>query len=424
MKKINWFTLAWKSLANRRLSTVLTVFSIVLSLVLLMAVERIKRAAEDGFTQSVSGVDLIVGARSGPLQIVLYTVFNIGQATQNVSMESYQEIKALPEVEWTIPYSLGDGHNGFRVVATNIDFFKYYQFRSKEKIEFGAGGEFKELFDVVIGADVAESLGYSVGSAVVVAHGVTTGVAIQSHDDKPFRVVGVMKPTGTALDRALYISLEAMEAIHVDWQSGSAPAEEKVIQTEELTGEMLKPKTITSFFLRTKNRIETLRLQRWINEYQSEPLLAVIPGAVLAELWSTLSMVEKILKALSFLVMLVGLFSMLIAIMTSLNERRREMAILRAMGASLKNILGLILAETFIIAMLAIIFSCTFKVLLEWSLGPWLQSRFGLYLQSPIFSFNELLYLALMLMSALAVSLIPAWRAMRSALKDGLSQRL
>jgi putative ABC transport system permease protein len=246
MKKISWLTLALKSLANRRFSTVLTVFSITLSLVLLMSVERIKRAAEDGFTQSVSGVDLIVGARSGPLQIVLYTVFNIGQATQNVSMESYEEIKALPEVEWTIPYSLGDGHKGFRVVATNSDFFRHYQFRAKEKIEFSAGGELKGLFDVVIGADVAQSLGYQLGSAVVVAHGVTTGIGIQSHDDKPFQVVGIMKPTGTPLDRALYISLEAMEAIHVDWQSGSAPSEDKKIQTEQLTAEMLKPKTITS----------------------------------------------------------------------------------------------------------------------------------------------------------------------------------
>ena len=110
--EISWLKLALKSLANRRLSTLLTVFSMTLSLVLLMSVERIKRAAQDGFTQSISGVDLIVGARSSPLQIVLYSVFNIGQATQNVSMESYEQIRNRPEVEWTVPYSLGDGRHG------------------------------------------------------------------------------------------------------------------------------------------------------------------------------------------------------------------------------------------------------------------------------------------------------------------------
>jgi putative ABC transport system permease protein len=422
--KISWMLLAWKSLKNRSLSTWLTIFSMVLSLVLLMTVERVKRAAEDGFTQSISGVDLVVGARSGPLQIILYSVFNIGQATQNVSIESYDDIRNRPEVDWTIPYSLGDGHHGFRVVATNLDFFKHYQFRSKEKIELASGEVFKDYFDVVIGADVARTLKYVVGSKVIVAHGVTTGVAIQEHSDKPFHVVGIMKPTGTALDRALYISLEAMEAIHLDWQSGSAPSEDHQIKVSDIKPEMVKPRTITSFFLRTKNRIDTLRLQRTINEYKEEPLLAVIPGAVLAEMWTSFSIVEKVLKGISFLVMVVGLISMLIALMTSLNERRREMAILRALGASLKNILALILMETFLLSVMAIVISCALKIILEQIFGPWLQSNYGLYLQAPLFSFNEVLYILIMLTSSLLISFIPALRAMRSALKDGLSLKL
>lgn len=424
MARMSWLKLAVQSLKNRKLSTSLTVFSMALSLLLLMSVERVKRAAHDGFTQSISGVDLVVGARSGSLQVILYSVFNIGQATQNVSIESYNEIKKKPEVEWTIPYSLGDGHKGFRVVATNTDFFKYYQFRSKEKIEFTQGGEFKNLFDVVVGADVAQALGYELGSSVVVAHGVTSGVAIQEHDDKPFKVVGVMKPTGTPIDRAIYISLEAMEAIHIDWQTGSAPSEDKQIKAENLTTEMLQPKNITNFFLRTKTRIEILRLQRWINEYAEEPLLAVIPGVVLSELWSSLSVLDKVLKSISFLVMLVGLLTMLIAIMTSLNERRREMAILRALGASLKNISGLILFETFILTSVAILLACSGKLVLELLLKPFLQSKFGLYLQAPVFGFNEMMYIALMFVAALLISLIPALRATRSALKDGLSLKI
>jgi putative ABC transport system permease protein len=422
--EISWLKLALKSLANRRLSTLLTVFSMTLSLVLLMSVERIKRAAQDGFTQSISGVDLIVGARSSPLQIVLYSVFNIGQATQNVSMESYEQIRNRPEVEWTVPYSLGDGHRGFRVVATNNDFFKFYQFRSKENIQFLQGRTFQGYFDVVVGADVARTLGYKLGSKVVVAHGVTSGPAIQEHEDKPFEVVGIMKPTGTPIDRALYISLEGMEAIHVDWKSGSAPAIGKEIKAETLTAEMLKPQTITSFFLRTKNRIEILNLQRFINEYQEEPLLAAIPGVALSELWSSLSMIDKILKGISFLVMLVGLFSMLISIMTSLNERRREMAILRALGASLKNVSGLILAETVILTTSAIVIACGLKLVIEFFAGPWAQANYGLYLQSPTFSVNEIFYILIMFFSAILISFIPAYRAMRSALKDGLSLKV
>ncbi|MCC2679751.1 MAG: peptide transporter permease [Pseudobdellovibrio sp.] len=422
--EISWLKLAMKSLANRRLSTLLTVFSMTLSLVLLMTVERVKRAAQDGFTQSISGVDLVVGARTSPLQVILFSVFNIGQPSQNVSIESFNQIKARPEVEWTIPYSLGDGHRGFRVVATNSDFFTHYNFRSKEKIELAEGSPFSGYFDVVIGADVARTLGYKIGSPVVVAHGVTSGPAIQEHEDKPFKVVGIMKPTGTAIDRALYISLEGMEAIHVDWQSGSAPAMGKEIKAESLTAEMLQPKSITSFFLRTKNRIEILNLQRWINEYQEEPLIAAIPGVALSELWNSLSIIDRVLKGISFLVMLVGLFSMLIAIMTSLNERRREMAILRALGASLKNVSGLILFETLILTTSAILLACLIKIILELLLGPWAQSNYGLYLQGAVFSANEIFYITIMFFSALLISLVPAVRAMRSALKDGLSLKV
>jgi len=421
---MNWIKLAWKSLKNRKLATSLTVFAMTLSLVLLMSVERVRRAAETGFTQSVSGVDLIVGARSGPLNIVLYSIFNMGQATNNVSIESYNQIRNRPEVDWTIPYSLGDGHRGFRVIATNEDFFKYYKFRSTEKVELAEGEIFKGYFDVVIGADVAETLKYKIGSKVVIAHGSTTGDSIQAHDDKPFKVVGILKPTGTNVDRALYISLEAMEAIHLDWQSGSAPTKDKQIAANQITPDMVKPKTITTFFLRTKNRIETLKLQRDINEYQEEPLLAVIPGVVLSELWQNLSSVEKVLKGISFLVMLVGLMSMLIALMTSLNERRREMAILRVLGASLIQILGLIVLETFVLTTMAIVLACVLKIAIEWALGPWLQVKFGLYLDSPLFAMSEVIYVVFMMVLAILISFIPALRAMKSALKDGLSLKI
>ncbi len=421
---MNWFTLTWKSLKNRRLATVMTICSMVVSLVLLMSVERIRRAAESGFTQSVSGVDLIIGARSGSLQVVLYSVFNLGQATNNISIETYNQIRSRPEVDWTIPYSLGDGHRGFRVVATNTDFFKFYRYRSAENISFSQGAQFNDYFDVVIGSDVADTLNYKLGSMVTVAHGSTSGDGIQKHEDKQFKVVGVLKPTGTQIDRALYISLEAMEAIHLDWQSGSAPSKDNQIAKEKITADMVKPKTITSLFLRTKNRIETLKLQRSLNEYEPEPLIAVIPGVVLSELWQTLSSIEKILKAISFLVLLVGLMSMLIALMTSLNQRRREMAILRVLGASLNHILRFIILETFIITFLAIVLACGLKLILESILGPWLQVRYGLYLQDPIFSYVEIIYILMTLFLALLISVIPAMTAMRSALKDGLSVKV
>lgn len=413
--------LALKSLKNRQTSTLLTVLSISLSVTLLLAVERTKRAAEEGFTQSVSQVDLLVGARTGPLNLILYTVFNMGSAANNISWESYQEIKKFPEVEWTIPYSLGDGHKGFRVVATDENFYNHYRFRGNGKIEFQEGQPAQGVWDVVLGSQVFEKLKYQVGDRVVVAHGVTRGEGIQMHDDKPFRVVGIMKPTGTALDQSLYITLYGMEAIHIDWKNGAAPTKENAIPGEQLSKESIKIGPITSFFLRTKSRIETLQLQRTINNYESEPLLAIIPGVTLADLWRGLSQIDKVLKIISFMVLFVGLAAMISTILAGLNERRREMAILRSLGAGPKRLTTLLVFESCLLTGLAILFGVFLNAGAFVLLSKWLESQFGFYVVGPMFSATDYFYLILIWIAGTLVGFIPAIKASRLALKDGLA---
>ncbi len=416
--------LAWKSLRNRRMTSMLTVLSIALSVALLLSVERTRRATEDGFTSAISETDLIVGARSGPLNLLLYTVFNMGSATNNISWESFQEIKNNPVVEWTIPYSLGDGHEGFRVVATDASFYEHYRFRGKNKVEFADGSPALELWHVVLGAQVAKSLGYKLGQDIYIAHGVTRGKAIQSHDDKPFKVVGILKSTGTALDTSLYISLPSMEAIHLDWSSGAAPTKATAIAPENIDKDKLQVKTITAFFLRTKSRIETLRLQRSINEFASEPLLAIIPGVTLAELWRGLSFVEKALKMISWMVVSVGLVAMLIALLTGLNERRREMAILRSVGASPSLIARLLVFESTLLTLVGVICGLVLELSTFSLLKGWLESEFGLYLVGDALTATDLLYLGVTLVAGILIGLIPAMKASSNALKDGLSVKL
>ena len=419
-----FFSLAYKSLRNRMFTSVLTVLSIALSVSLLLTVEQAKRAAQDGFTQSISQTDLIVGARSGPLQLILYTVFNMGNATHNISYETYQDIKRNPSVDWTIPYSLGDGHRGFRVVGTNEDFFKHYHYRGDGSIELSQGRILQDLWDVVIGSEVAKTLNYNLGQKIIVAHGVTHGEGIQKHDDKPFTVVGIMKPTGTPVDRAVYMTLEGLEALHVDWKDGVAPTAETSIPADKIKKEDLKIQTVTAFFLRTKSRIETLRLQREINNYKAEALLAIIPGVTLSELWQNLSYVEKVLKVISSLVVLVGLMAMLIALTTSLNERRREMAILRSIGASQNQITGLLILESGFLTLSGIIVGVVFSQGMIALLSPWLATEFGLAFSNSFLQTTEWVYLGLTMGGGLLVGVIPALRARQSALKDGLSVRV
>lgn len=419
-----FFKLAIKSLRNRAFSTALTVFSICLSVMLLLTVEKAKRAAEEGFTQTISRTDLIVGARSGSLQLILYTVFNMGNATHNISYDSFREISKIPSVAWTIPYSLGDGHRGFRVVGTNEDFFKHYHYRGYHKVEIEQGAVFRDLWDVVIGADVARKLGYKLGNRVVISHGVTKTEGVLNHDDKPFVVSGIMKPTGTPLDRAVYVSLEGLEALHLDWQEGGVPTGNKVISKDKISKADMKVNSITAFFLGAKSRAETLRLQREINNFKSEPMLAIIPGVVLSELWQGLSYVGGVLRGISWMVVLVGFLGMLIALTTTLNERRREMAILRAVGAKSSQIVGLLVFESALLTTLGVFLGVMLSLLLMAVLGPWVEREFGLYLAGPAFAGKELLYIVGTLVGGTVIGLIPALRAQRTALKDGLSIKI
>ncbi|MFN7729607.1 MAG: ABC transporter permease [Bdellovibrio sp.] len=413
--------LAWASLKSRRLTTGLTVLSIALSVMLLLSVERLRRGAEDGFTQAISQTDLIVGARSGPLNLLLYTVFNMGSATANVSWESYQYWKSQPQVEWTIPYSLGDGHGGFRTVATDANFYQHYRFRGDRKIEMSEGVPGTGLWDVVLGADVARTLRYKLGQKVVIAHGVTSGRGIQMHDDKPFVVVGIMKATGTALDQSLYISLEGMEALHIDWKDGAAPTRETQISPEKILQDQIKVDQITSFFLRTKSRIETLRLQRQINTYAEEPMMAIIPGVALAELWRTMGYVEQSLKAISWLVLFVGLTAMLIALLSLLEQRRREMAILRAMGAGPGHVLSLLVFEAFLISAVGAVTGAVVQLGAFVLLERWLAQSFGIYLAGEAITLADILFLLAAIGMGTCVGLVPAFRAFFLTLKDGLS---
>ena len=212
--------LAWKSLWNRRFTAALTLASIALSVALLIGVERVRTETRASFANTISGTDLIVGARSGGVQLLLYAVFRIGNPTNNLSWRSLQDIAALPKVAWVVPLSLGDSHRGYRVLGTTAGFFEHYRFARDRGLTFTQGGPFADLYDAVLGAEVAERLGYRIGDPIVVAHG-AGDVSFARHDDKPFRVAGILARTGTPVDRTVHVSLEAIEAIHADWQGGA-----------------------------------------------------------------------------------------------------------------------------------------------------------------------------------------------------------
>lgn len=493
--------LAFQSLRSRFFTSFLTVASIALSVTLLVGIEHVRAGVRESFAGTIRGVDLIVGARGGTLQILLSTVFGIGAPAGAVTMETYERWATHPAVSWTIPYALGDSHRGYRVVGTTNEFYERYRYRQDGRVTFAAGAPAEKETDVVIGADVAERLRYSVGDPIVVTHGLQGG-GISDHEAHPFTIVGVLARTFTPIDRAIYVTLEGIEAMHEDFEAmpvsappaigtvpegtpsmpgaeapptmpgytpppgtpsmpgaeappamsgytpppgtptmpGASPPPVAVASPpepdaahhdddhdDEASGDHAdhdhKPEQITAFFVGTKNRFEALQLQREMNTDLTEPLTAVIPGVSLGELWQNIASAEVGLRIVALFAVAIGLTGMLVALYSSLDARRREMAILRAVGAGPRTIVSLLVFESALMAVLGCVLGVAFVYLIL-SLGQGaIEARSGIHLAIRALGATEWRYLALVLGAGTLIGFVPAVKAYRNSLTDGLSPR-
>ncbi len=409
--------LTLKSIRNRKFTTSLCIISIALSLSLFLIVEKLRVGIEEGFTNSISNADLIVGARSGPLQLLLYSVFHLGSPTNNITIDTYNKIKELPSIEWTIPISLGDSYKGHRVVSTNENFFKHYQFFGDKKLSIGEGVWGTGVFDVVLGSQVASKLSHNLGDSITLSHGISEN-SILRHKKTPFRVVGILNSTGTPVDKSVYITLFGMEAVHVGWSSGLPNYEE--IDKSKYLKENLKTQQITSFILRTRNRISLLRLQRYIATYDTEALSAIIPAMTLAELWRMLDQFEIVLLGISLFAILIGFLSVLISLYMSLNNRQREMAILRSIGVSARKITFLLLAEASLLSFIGAIFGFVFQYGLIFIIYPILENKYAVHIPFSAPSSRELTIVSMFIVFGTFFGLVPAIKAYKMSLSDGL----
>lgn len=414
------FRLAFASLFARALTVGMTILAIALSVGLFLGVEKVRTGAKASFADTISGTDLIVGARSGSVQLLLYSVFRIGNATNNLTWQSYQDIASRKEVDWIVPISLGDSHRQFRVMGTNPEFFERYKYRSGQSLVFQDGAIMSDLFDTVIGADVATTLGYKVGAPIVVAHGLAS---FSQHNDQPFRVSAILEKTGTPLDRTVIISLEAIEAIHVDWKNGTKiPG--KTTAADVIRAMELKPQAVTAALIGVKGRLQVFGLQRAINEYEEEPLLAILPGIALQELWQIVGIAETALIAVSGMVIVTALIGMMATIFSSLNERRREMAIFRAMGARPRTIFGMLILEATLSAAIGAFLGLILLYLGLLFTQPLIDSAFGLWIPIDPPTMREAWILLGVVLAGGIVSVVPAIRAYRMSLADGMMVKI
>jgi len=396
---------------------------VALSVALFLGVEKTRSGAREGFRSTISGTELIVGARSGPLNLVLYSVFRMGDATAEISWPTYQWLAAREDVAWTVPLSLGDSHRGYRVMGTTSDYFDRYAYAGGRPLRLRDGARFDDLFDAVIGAEVARALDYEVGSELVLTHGLGRA-GLQDHEQRPFRVSGVLERTGTPVDRTVHVSLEAITAIHVGWERGTRNPLADTISEEMIRGFDLTPKTVTAVLVGLERKGTILRTKRAIDTYRGEALLAIMPGRALAQLWQVTGVAERALMAISAFVIAVGLVSILTSILTSLNERRREMSILRATGARPGHIFLLLVSEAGLLGALGAILGMILVNVALALAAPILAARYGIALMGTGPGWVDLYTVLAVALVSLLIGAIPAWLALKRSLADGLSVKL
>jgi putative ABC transport system permease protein len=418
-------TVALRSAWNRRGTLSLVVMSVALSTLLLLGVERIRSDVRENFSQSVSGTDLIVGARTGSMQLLLYAVFRVGGATNNVRMDSLREVAKHRAVAWMVPLSLGDSHRGFPVLATTTEYFERFLYGDRQPLALAQGrpfaGTLDGLYEAVIGAEVADALGYRLGQHITLSHG-SGLIPGAEHADKPFTVVGVLTRTGTPVDRTVHISLEAMEAIHLDWVAGM-PMPGMKIAPEQARKFDLAPKQVTAALIGLKSRAAVFAVQRSIADYTAEPLMAVLPGVALDELWDVVGVGERALLAMSAMVAFVSLAGLVAVVLAGLNERRRELAVLRAVGAGPRHVLALLATEGALLTLAGVLLGTAVAALSVLLAAPILQQQFGISLRAGAPTAAQWGLLGAVLAAGMLASLVPGWRAYRLSLADGLSPR-
>ena len=415
------FNVALASSWSRRHTLFFIVLTIALSVALLIGVEKIRSEVRDSFNRSVSGTDLIVGARGGELQLILYSIFHIGQASNNISWTSFELIKNNKNVAWAEPISLGDSHKSFRVVGTSSGFFDHYKTGQQQSLVFQKGEAFDDLFDAVIGADVARKLGYQVGSRITLSHGMGN-TSFSEHDDRPFSIAGVLRSTGTPVDQSVFISSEAIVAIHDGWQSGSRiPGQQRSV--DEIREKELQPKELTAVLLGMKSKLGTFHLQRQINNYKAEPLQAVLPGVALQQLWQLIRVAENALRIVSGCVVLAGLIGMLAVLLTSLGARRKEMAIMRSIGARPWHIITLLVFESTLVSVVGTLLGLLLSIGLLMLAQPILEVQFGLFIQSVGLTLEYVPLLVGVIIAGAVTGLWPGYRAYQMTAADGLTAR-
>lgn len=435
---MNLPTLSWNYLKGKPLNTFLNVFLLALGIAIIIVLLLVSRQVEENLTKNARGIDLVVGAKGSPLQLILSSIFHIDFPTGNVPLDEAEKLLNHRLVKNAIPLALGDNYGGFRIVGTSDEYLELYN------AEVSEGEIWKEHFETTLGSDVALKSGLKIGDEFYSAHGISDGG--HSHDSDPFVVVGVLKPTGSAVDNLIFTNVETVWLSHEDAvvvedsiapaiptvtairpafgvrPSGTTASQRKLKlgNTERDPSIPLEGKEITSMFIQYRSPLGAVQLPRYVNSQSS--MQAASPAFETARLFTLIGVGVDVMQGFAYLIIFISTLSIFIALYNALKERKYDLAIMRSLGASKQKLFIHVILEGVIITSLGAIFGLLLGHGMVELLGAIFEQSGQLGVTGRQFLKAELIIIAGSLIIGIIAALIPAIQSYRTDISKVLAQ--
>ena len=400
---MNLATLSASYLRARPLHTVLSLMLLALGVATIVLLILVVGQLEERMHRDARGIDLVVGAKGSPMQLILSGIYHLDAPTGNIALSSVELLSKNRMVKRVIPLALGDSWKAYRIVGAPKEYVEHYGAKLQ------SGRLHDKPMEAVLGAEVAASTGVGVGGTFVGAHGI--GGEGEEHKDAPYTVVGVLEKSNSVLDRLVLTSIESVWRVHEEHQGPEDAADRKALE---------EAREVTVLLVQYASPLAAAMLPRQINS-QSE-LQAASPAYETARLFSIVGVGVEALRAFAVVLILAAGLSVFIALYTALEERRYELAVMRTLGASRGKLFGLLITEGAVLALLGALIGVALGHALASALGAWLESQHQYSVTGLEWRPEELWVIAVALGVGLIAALLPAWRAYRTDVSRTLAQ--
>ena len=410
---MNIFILVWSYLKARPLNTAINIILLSLGIAVITILLLFKNQLEQKISENSQGIDLVIGAKGSPLQLILCNIFHVDFPTGNIKLKEAERIAKNRLIKTAIPLALGDSYRSYRIIGTNIQYTELY------KAEIAEGAWWKENLEVTIGANVAAFTNLHLNDTFVSAHGLSEGHA---HDEHQYVVKGIMKKTNTVLDNLIVTNVESIWEMHEPEEAVSSVHQDTKIRRSALVPSVAANdslKEITSVLIKYRSPLAAVQLPRLVNAESS--LQGASHAFETARLFSILGVGDDIIMAFAYVLILISALSIFIALYNSLKERRYDMAVMRSMGASRAKILMSILTEGGLLTFLGCIIGLLMGHGVLLILSEVVEQTQKAGITGIIFYPEEWIILVGSLLLGLLCALIPAVQAYRTDISSVLA---